>query len=310
MNISENNYLKKTIVVLLITALFCCLPVFSAYADPDYRARVETYYSGDSQQNANIARANNEIADANTNARTYVTRSRDAFPNTGDASSSETEQRTTEQAANNDPRITEERVRQNAKENTVHISDSTSEGSASAVGNKNSKPDISNADYAKLYTYLIKTNQYYKKDYKNKASFSEKVGRMYQNWVLERGYYKATGDAEGLEMLNEEMNAELTTFKEENEINGYDLDSLFSANGSSSDEELFSAWQTAKKTASDYKEASAAKETEIANDIYLKNTYIAEAKKDAEKEADAKAKKDIYNTYLANWGSLVNRRFR
>ena len=87
------------------------------------------------------------------------------------------------------------------------------------------------------------------------------------------------------------MSAKITSLKAQNKANNYGLDALFSADASSTNEELLSAWQEAKKTAKEYEEAAGNKEIKSANDTYLRNFYTAQAKKDAERKADEEARR-------------------
>ncbi len=159
---------------------------------------------------------------------------------------------------------------------------------------------FSNADYAKLYSAKIKNDNYFQKDYSKKSEFSKEVGNVYQEWDLKRHFYEATNKTEELKMLDAEMSAKITSLKAQNKANNYGLDELFSADASSTNEELLSAWQEAKKTAIEYEEAAANKEIKSANDTYLRNFYTAQAKKDAERKADEEARRKALNIYLAN----------
>ncbi len=167
--------------------------------------------------------------------------------------------------------------------------------------------DFSNADYAKLYTARTKTDKYLQKDYSKKADFSKEVSEVYQEWDLKRRYYEEANKAEEIKTLDTVMEARLTALEAENKANQYGLDKLFSADASSTNEELLTAWQEAKQTALDYEKAAMEKETNAASDTYLKNYYTSQAKRDAEKEADEDARTAALNDYIANRNIFIKR---
>ncbi len=178
---------------------------------------------------------------------------------------------------------------------------------AGRIGKSNSAAGYSNSDYAKIFEKSVKVDIYFKKDFENKASFAEKVGDLYLDWVLEKQLLEATGKTEELYELNVEKEAELDVLKAENKANEYGLEELLSEDQTSSDAEMTAAWQKARDASSDYNNASEAKGTQAANDTYWKNYYTVQAKKDADKEADAAAKNDAFRRYLAGSRGLYGR---
>ncbi len=287
--------------LLLTAAIAVSLPATVGYGDHDFNNEFDAFSRNNNIQSSYSTRTDNREMWSNFSAATGwdTITAQATIPLHSGRTDNVGNRNYLLQNENNEREIAETDKNQSCVERTTVVSSRREENREITQQNK-TEYDISNADYAKLYTMKIKTDKYYQKEYSSKAKFAKEVGELYQDWDLNRHFFEATGKTEELKELDAEMNAKLTVLKAENTANNYELDNLFSADASSSNKELFTAWQNAKETAADFEEAASEKETKSANDTYLKNYYTKQAVKDREREADAAAKREAFHNYLKN----------